>query len=75
VKDENNGIRDYSPYGLTPYAAYTELVNNPYAHHHHSMLAGHHPAGKKLSFFFHLKFTYESQYKKPPNESQAINNN
>lgn len=48
VKDENSGIRDYSAYGINPYAAaaYTELVNNPYAHHH-SML-GHHPAGKRV---------------------------
>ena len=46
VKDENSGIRDYSAYGINPYAAaaYTDLVNNPYAHHT-SMLTGHNPAG------------------------------
>jgi hypothetical protein len=54
VKDENNGIRDYSPYGLNPYAAYSELVNNPYAHHH-SML-GHHSAGETPQAVFWGKF-------------------
>jgi hypothetical protein len=53
-KDEPNGLRDYSSYGLHPYAAYPDLVH-PYSHH--NPVLGHH-TGKYWEFKLLILFTF-----------------